>query len=309
MRPLALLVAALVASSGFSQDVKPPTAGPPTLALAKATVTEGKRTIQLKHPRLVCKVEPKMVEEKVLKMVDGISVERSVKKPVQVTVCVTEWGTQLVNLADKGVSVTDLTGKELTGDRVTERLGKEVAVLVSTSGPVDPFYLQTTKAETLIVHLPAPPTPVAAPGASPVVPKAPAPAKAPEADDEVQSLLDLTNAERKKGGLPALKLNAKLQMAADAHSKNMAGQDKLAHELDNKGPSERLGEQKYSFRAMGENCAQGQRTPEEAVQAWMASPGHHQNLMNATYTEVGLGVAVSKSGVRYWTQVFATPLK
>jgi uncharacterized protein YkwD len=277
--------------------------------MAKVTVTEGKRTLALKQPRSVCKVETKMVEEKVLTVADGKPVELTVKKPVQVTVCVTEWGTQLVNLADKGVSVTDLTGKELAGERVANRLANEAAVLVSTSGPVDPFYLQTTKAETLIVHLPAPPAPVPTPGASPVVPKAPAPAKAPETNDEIQSLLDLTNAERQKEGLPALKPNARLHKAADAHSKNMAGQDKLAHELDGKGPSERVREQEYTFRAMGENCAQGQRTPKEAVQSWMSSPGHRQNLMNAAYTEVGLGVAESKSGVRYWTQVFAAPLK
>jgi uncharacterized protein YkwD len=124
---------------------------------------------------------------------------------------------------------------------------------------------------------------------------------------EEQGVLDLTNAERKKAGLPALRPNEKLFQAARAHSANMARQEVLAHTLDEQGPGDRIRKAGYRASTWGENCAAGQRTPEEAISSWMNSEGHRQNLLGQQFTEIGLGVAGSGSGMRYWTQVFATP--
>jgi len=124
---------------------------------------------------------------------------------------------------------------------------------------------------------------------------------------EEQAVLDLTNAERQKAGLAALKPNEKLFQAARGHSANMARQEVLAHTLDEQGPGERLRKAGYRASTWGENCAAGQRTPEEAVSSWMGSEGHRQNLLGQQFTEIGLGIAVSGSGTRYWTQVFGTP--
>jgi uncharacterized protein YkwD len=146
--------------------------------------------------------------------------------------------------------------------------------------------------------------------------EAPAPAvvvKKPAAKEEglsedEQELLELTNAQRKKEGLAPLKANPKLFAAARAHSANMAKADRLDHELDDT-PAERVKAAGYVFRTMGENIAAGQRTAEEAISSWMRSEGHRGNLLGGEYEEVGLAVAATKDGKRYWTQVFAAPFR
>src|SRR5207248_2362643 len=123
-----------------------------------------------------------------------------------------------------------------------------------------------------------------------------------ELSKDEQTLLDLTNRERHKADLRPLKADPKLFAAARKHSANMARQKQLAHTLDDKGPGERLRDAGYRFVGLGENCAAGQRTPAEALQSWLDSPGHRRNTLNADYIEVGLGVATDADGVRYWTQ-------
>lgn len=60
-----------------------------------------------------------------------------------------------VQLDGAEVSVVDIKGKPVAPARVAALLKKDTAVLVSLNGPVDPFFLQTTKPGTLIVQLPA----------------------------------------------------------------------------------------------------------------------------------------------------------
>jgi uncharacterized protein YkwD len=124
-----------------------------------------------------------------------------------------------------------------------------------------------------------------------------------------RALLDLTNKERLSAGLPALALSEKLTRAARAHSANMARQGQLCHILDGKGPADRLRDAGYRGSACGENCAQGQRSPAEAVRCWVASPGHRATLLNGAYTETGFGVARGADGQPYYTQVFAAPTR
>jgi uncharacterized protein YkwD len=122
-----------------------------------------------------------------------------------------------------------------------------------------------------------------------------------------QEIIDLTNKERAKEGLSLLKVNERLMKAAREHSKNMAKQDKLAHELDGKGPADRLRKSGYRWSTWGENVAMGQRTAAEALKTWIASEPHRKNILNKAYTEIGTGVAPSPQGAPYYTQVFGTP--
>lgn len=122
-----------------------------------------------------------------------------------------------------------------------------------------------------------------------------------------QGVLDLTNQERKKADLPPLQQNAKLTRAAREHSANMARLDRLDHVLEGKGPGERLADIGYTSLGWGENVAAGQRTPEEALASWMQSPGHKGNILNQTYTEIGVGIAANDRGGLYYTQVFGRP--
>ena len=56
-----------------------------------------------------------------------------------------------------------------------------------------------------------------------------------------------------------------------------------------------------TYRTAGENIAYGQRTPQAVVNAWMNSSGHRANILNPSYTQIGVGYA---SNGHYWTQMF-----
>ena len=56
-----------------------------------------------------------------------------------------------------------------------------------------------------------------------------------------------------------------------------------------------------SYRTAGENIARGQRTPLEVMDAWMNSAGHRANILNASFTQIGVGYV---SDGNYWTQMF-----
>jgi uncharacterized protein YkwD len=55
------------------------------------------------------------------------------------------------------------------------------------------------------------------------------------------------------------------------------------------------------YKSAGENIAKGQPSPEAVVNAWMNSSGHRANILNSTFTHIGVGYA---SGGSYWTQMF-----
>ena len=56
-----------------------------------------------------------------------------------------------------------------------------------------------------------------------------------------------------------------------------------------------------SYRTAGENIAYGQRTPQAVVNTWMSSSGHRANILNASYTQIGVGYVADGN---YWTQMF-----
>jgi uncharacterized protein YkwD len=120
-------------------------------------------------------------------------------------------------------------------------------------------------------------------------------------------ILKLINAEREKAGLEPLTPDPKLNRAARSHSLNMAKQSTLAHELDGKSAADRIKDCGYRLRTYGENCGVGSRTPAQAVQMWMNSPPHKENILKPEFNETGLGIATGKGGKKYYTQVFAVP--
>ena len=120
-------------------------------------------------------------------------------------------------------------------------------------------------------------------------------------------ILKLINAEREKARLQPLTIDPKLNRAARSHSLNMAKQNTLSHDLDGKGPAERMKDAGYQLRTYGENCGVGSRTPIQAVQMWMNSPPHKENILTAEFSESGIGIATGKGGQKYYTQVFAIP--
>ncbi len=119
----------------------------------------------------------------------------------------------------------------------------------------------------------------------------------------------LVNVERAKSGLPALKLNWQLSRVARYKSADMANKGYFAHNSPTYGtPFQMMENFGLRFSAAGENIAYGQRTPAEVMRDWMNSPGHRNNIMSPSFTEIGVGLAKNKNGVCYWTQQFMKPL-
>ena len=122
-----------------------------------------------------------------------------------------------------------------------------------------------------------------------------------------RAVLELTNLERERAGLPALTADPRLCHAARQHTANMARHNVISHTLAGTTFVDRLQLAGYTHTAAGENCAQGQATPAAAVASWMLSPGHRSNILNPRYTEIGIGVESSPGGERFYTQLFARP--
>jgi uncharacterized protein YkwD len=122
-------------------------------------------------------------------------------------------------------------------------------------------------------------------------------------------LLELTNQERKKKDLPALRHSALLSRVARAHSANMGKQADMKHELDGKTPFDRMRAAGYQFTRGGENIAAGDPSfgLPAVLRMWMESKPHRENILNRDFTEIGIGIADGKDGQKYYTQVFGTP--
>lgn len=119
-----------------------------------------------------------------------------------------------------------------------------------------------------------------------------------------QQVIDLTNQERAKNGLPALKLDAQLSKAARAKSVDMQTNKYFSHTSPTYGsPFDMMKQFGVSYRGAGENIAMGQRSPQEVVNSWMNSSGHRANILNKSFTHIGVGHAENGN---YWTQMFIT---
>jgi len=124
--------------------------------------------------------------------------------------------------------------------------------------------------------------------------------------DLVQKVIDLTNQERARYGLPALQWNDQLFNAAKEHSQSMAHGDFFDH----RQLVERVREEGYPSSFVGENIGAGSSTAEDVVEMWMNSPGHRNNILNQEYEEIGIGYYyLENDGGRfkykhYWTQIF-----
>ncbi|GIJ38099.1 CAP domain-containing protein [Micromonospora andamanensis] len=127
-----------------------------------------------------------------------------------------------------------------------------------------------------------------------------------DVSDEAAEVVALVNAERAKAGCDALSIDDKLMTAAQRHSQDQADHRNMSHTgSDGSDPGERIDRVNYSWRTYGENVAWNQRTPAAVMDAWMNSDGHRANILNCSFTEIGVGVANSNGP--YWTQVFAAP--
>lgn len=120
-----------------------------------------------------------------------------------------------------------------------------------------------------------------------------------------QEILKLVNAERSKVGVKPLTLNWELSRVAKFKSEDMRDNKYFSHTSPTYGsPFDMIKSFGISYSAAGENIAAGQKTSDEVMKAWMNSSGHKANILNANYTQLGVGKATGGSYGTYWTQMF-----
>lgn len=158
---------------------------------------------------------------------------------------------------------------------------------------------KTSPTSETVVQPVTPPVVVAPPVVTPSPPVIPSPTLT-----WTEEFMDLINDHRRSIGLRALIHDDGLGEIATEHSKNMAsGTTAFGHT----GFSARCSAGKTVLGGgnwCGENVAMGQKTPKDAFNSWMNSPGHKANIEQGRATHTGFGYAKSSSGKYYWTQIF-----
>lgn len=108
----------------------------------------------------------------------------------------------------------------------------------------------------------------------------------------ISGLLSDTNAARAANGIGALKLNDKLDAAAQANADDMAARNYWSHYTpEGNPPWIWVTNQGYSYLALAQNLAAGFSDEQSTVNGWMASPSHRENMLNSAYSDVGFGYA------------------
>ena len=135
-----------------------------------------------------------------------------------------------------------------------------------------------------------------------------APAESGALVDATQAALPLVNSIRRRRGRPALSVDAAAASAAKDQAVRMSRYGKMSHDLgDDRSFLARMKRMEVRLPA-AENIATGQDTVEAAVDAWLKSPKHLENMLG-NYR--GLGVVVARNtgtGDRpYWAMVLSNP--
>ncbi len=115
-----------------------------------------------------------------------------------------------------------------------------------------------------------------------------------------RQIFDLTNALRRREGLPTLRWHEGAAGVARGHSQDMADNNFFAHDSPTLGTlKDRLLRAGITYRSAGENLAYNYADAPSAHEGWMNSTGHRANILNRTWTHLGVGVVG-----RYFTQIF-----
>lgn len=138
-------------------------------------------------------------------------------------------------------------------------------------------------------------------------PPPPKPAQSPTAAKIETAIYQQINQVRQEDGLKTLKKNDRLAEVARRYSQQMAEKDFFSHTgADGSNVADRVVAGQISFQIVGENLYMGtniRKPAENAVEGWMNSPGHRENILRPVYAETGIGVW-KKNNTYYITQLF-----
>ena len=117
-----------------------------------------------------------------------------------------------------------------------------------------------------------------------------------------KEVVRLVNEARRNNGIGELTYNWELSRVARYKSQDMRDNSYFSHtSLTYGSPFKMIKSFGISYKTAGENIARGQASPAAVVSAWMSSPGHRANILNPSFTEIGVGYVADG---RYWTQMF-----
>ncbi len=123
-------------------------------------------------------------------------------------------------------------------------------------------------------------------------------------DGKKAELLRLHNEERTEHGAPALCAHPQLEAAAQAHAEDMLERGFYEHVTpEGVDPGQRISRAGYPWATYGENNNRvwgdfagepGRKELGKAVESWMNSPGHRENLLNPAFREIGFGLSTGR---------------
>ena len=112
----------------------------------------------------------------------------------------------------------------------------------------------------------------------------------------------LVNDVRRENGLSPLTQDWQLSRVARYKSQDMKDKGYFSHTSPTYGtPFQMMKSFGINYKTAGENIAKGYTTPQSVVNGWMNSPGHRANILNPSFTHIGVGYVQSGN---YWTQMF-----
>lgn len=95
-----------------------------------------------------------------------------------------------------------------------------------------------------------------------------------------------------------------LRLSTDIHAEDMANNNFFSHQgTDASFVDDRATRVGYDFEKVGENLAAGFETPEQTVDAWLASSdGHCENLMDPSFDNIGASCRFNADSLHktYW---------
>jgi len=103
-----------------------------------------------------------------------------------------------------------------------------------------------------------------------------------------KSIVEHTNAERARYGLPPLQVDDDLMKSARQHAQWMTRNRALQH----------------TSAPVAENIAMGQPDSRSVLASWMDSSGHRANILNPGHRRIGVAGFLSASGTMFWCQQF-----
>jgi len=101
-------------------------------------------------------------------------------------------------------------------------------------------------------------------------------------------IVEKTNSQRARHGLPPLQVDPWLLNSARKHAAWMTNNHSMTH----------------TSAPVGENIAMGQNSSGEVLNSWMNSSGHRANILNPSYRRIGVAAYMSRSGTIFWCQQF-----